>query len=170
MFFSWCVWVHAQLLQSCLTLWGSMDQSFSIHWILQARILEWIAMPSSKGSSWPRDWSNVSCISCIANRFFTDEPPGKPFTYDETGVTYFSKKVQRGKVSFSSCQYWWCILSTWLITADVDLDHLGEVCQSGFSTVKLHVFLPFHSVFFGIKLLHRAHSSEVESNILLPWG
>ena len=31
--------------------------------ILQARILEWAAMPSTKGSSWPRDWTQVSCIA-----------------------------------------------------------------------------------------------------------
>ena len=36
--------------------------------ILQARILEWVAMPSSRGSSQPRDWTQVSCI---AGRFFT---------------------------------------------------------------------------------------------------
>ena len=34
----------------------------SVHRILQARILEWIAMPSSRGSSWPRDRTCVSCI------------------------------------------------------------------------------------------------------------
>ena len=43
----------------------------SVHGILQARILEWVAMPSSRGSSWPRDWTHVSCISCIAVRFVT---------------------------------------------------------------------------------------------------
>ena len=36
--------------------------------ILQARILEWAAMPSSRGSSWPRNWTPVSCI---AGKFFT---------------------------------------------------------------------------------------------------
>ena len=36
----------------------------SVHGILQARILEWVAMPSSRGSSWPRDWTHVSYISC----------------------------------------------------------------------------------------------------------
>ena len=36
--------------------------------ILQARILEWVAMPSSRGSSQPRDWT---CVSCIAGGFFT---------------------------------------------------------------------------------------------------
>ena len=36
--------------------------------ILQARILEWIAMPSSRGSSWPRDGTHVSCVSCIGRQ------------------------------------------------------------------------------------------------------
>ena len=40
----------------------------SVHWILQARMLEWIAMPSSRGSSQPRDQTQVCCI---AGRFFT---------------------------------------------------------------------------------------------------
>ena len=37
----------------------------SVHRILQARILEWVAMPSSRGSSRPRDWTRVSYASCI---------------------------------------------------------------------------------------------------------
>ena len=57
--------------QSCLTLCNSKDCSppgSSVHGILQARILEWVAMPSSRESSWPRDKTR---ISCIAGRFFT---------------------------------------------------------------------------------------------------
>ena len=50
---------------------------FSLHGILQARILEWVAMSSSRGSSHPRNWTHVSCTSCIAGRFFPAEPPGK---------------------------------------------------------------------------------------------
>ena len=46
----------------------------SVHGILQARILEWVAIPSFRISSWPRDWTH---ISCIAGRFFTPELPGK---------------------------------------------------------------------------------------------
>ena len=41
---------------------------FSIHWILQARILEWVAIPFSRGSFLPRDWT---WVSCTAGRFFT---------------------------------------------------------------------------------------------------
>ena len=40
----------------------------SVHGILQARILEWAAISFSRGSSWPRDWTYVSCISCIGRR------------------------------------------------------------------------------------------------------
>ena len=45
----------------------------TIHGILQARILEWVAMSFSRGSSWPRDWISVSCISCIAGRFLSSQ-------------------------------------------------------------------------------------------------
>ena len=52
--------------QSCPTLHDPMDcspPSFSVHGIFQARILEWVAISKSKGSSWHRDWSCVSCVS-----------------------------------------------------------------------------------------------------------
>ena len=55
--------------QSCLTLWDPMDcnpPGSSVRGILQARILEWIAMPSFRGSSWPKDWTLVSWVSCIS--------------------------------------------------------------------------------------------------------
>ena len=67
--------------QLCLTLCDPMDCSppgSSVHGILQARILEWVAISSSRGSSWPRDRTHASCSSCIAGRFFTTEAPGKP--------------------------------------------------------------------------------------------
>ena len=50
--------------------------------ILQARILESVAMPSPKGSSQPRAQTLVSCSSCTAGRFFITEAPGKK---DATG-------------------------------------------------------------------------------------
>ena len=48
----------------------------SVHGILQARKLEWAAMPFSRGSSRPRYQTHVSGISCKADGFFTTEPPG----------------------------------------------------------------------------------------------
>ena len=46
----------------------------SVHRIFQARILEWVSISFSRGSSWPRDWTGVSCLT---GRFFTTEPPRK---------------------------------------------------------------------------------------------
>ena len=64
--------VCAKSLQLCPTLCDPMDCSppgSSMHGILQARILEWVVMPSSRGSSQPRD---QTCVSYLAGGFFTD--------------------------------------------------------------------------------------------------
>jgi len=56
---------YVLVAQSCLFLCNPIDCSppgSSVHGILQARILEWIAMPSSRGSSQPRDQTLVSCF------------------------------------------------------------------------------------------------------------
>ena len=50
----------------------------SVHGILQARTLEWVAMPSSRGSSQPRNLTFVCCISFIGRWILTTVPPGKP--------------------------------------------------------------------------------------------
>ena len=63
--------MKVQVSQSCLTLFESMDWSLSgssVHGILQARILEWVAYPFSRGSSWLRNGTKVSCIT---GRFLT---------------------------------------------------------------------------------------------------
>ena len=57
--------------QSCPTLCDPMECSppgSSVHGISQARIMEWVAISSSRGSSQSRDWTCVSCISCINRR------------------------------------------------------------------------------------------------------
>ena len=74
----WCIaqWISsaclpAKSLKSCLTLCDPIDYSLlgsSVHGILQARILERVAMLSSRGSSWPRDQTCVSYISCIGRQ------------------------------------------------------------------------------------------------------
>ena len=53
--------VKVKVAQSCPTLWDPMD--YIVHGILQTRTLEWIAFPFSRGSSQPRDWTQVSCIA-----------------------------------------------------------------------------------------------------------
>ena len=61
----------AKSLQSCLTLCNPRDGSppgSTVPGILQARTLEWVAIPFFRGSSWPRDWTHVSCVICIGRR------------------------------------------------------------------------------------------------------
>ena len=97
--------MKVKIAQSCLTLCDPMDWGLpgsSVHGILQARILEWVAVPFSRGSSQPRDQTQVSHItgrfpfsrgssqprdwtqvSGIAGGFLLSESPGKPMN---TGV------------------------------------------------------------------------------------
>ena len=53
--------VVVKVTQSCPTLCDPMD--YTVHAILQARILEWVAVPFSRGSSQPRNQTQVSCIA-----------------------------------------------------------------------------------------------------------
>jgi len=67
-----CACTHkCMCAQSCLILCDLMDCSLpgsSVHGIFQASILQWVAISSSRGASWPRIWT---CVSCIAGRFLT---------------------------------------------------------------------------------------------------
>ena len=61
---------ESEVTQSCLTLCDPMDCSLpgsSVNGILEARMLEWVAISFSRGSSWPRDWTQVSRI--VGRRF-----------------------------------------------------------------------------------------------------
>ena len=60
--------------QSCTTLYNLLDCSPPgswVHGIFQARILEWVAISFSSGSSQSRDWTHISCVSWTAGGFFT---------------------------------------------------------------------------------------------------
>ena len=77
-----CVFVL--VAQLCPTLCNPMDYSLpgsSIHWIFQARILDWVAISFSRVSSRPRDWTQVSCIA------------GRCFTIWTTRETYAVRKT-----------------------------------------------------------------------------
>ena len=70
---------ESEVTQSCLTLSDPVDCSLrgsSIHGILQARILEWVAISFSRGSSWPR---NQVWVSRLQADTLTSEPPAKPW-------------------------------------------------------------------------------------------
>ena len=68
---SWPGCYGYSVAKSCPTLCNSMDCSppgSSVLEILLTRIVEWVAVPSSRRSSWPRDWTCISYISCIVRR------------------------------------------------------------------------------------------------------
>ena len=66
--------MHANLRQSCLTLCHPVNHSLpgsSVHGILQERRLEWVAVPSSRRSSWPRDKTYISQSPALTGRLST---------------------------------------------------------------------------------------------------
>ena len=76
------------VVQSCLTLGNPMVCSLpgsSVHRVFQARILEWVAMPSSKGSSQPRNWTTSLGSPALAGGFITTESPGGFITTESPG-------------------------------------------------------------------------------------
>ena len=75
--------VHACMLnvsrvQLFATPWIVVQQAPLSMGFYQARILDWVASFFFNGSSQPRDWTHISCVSCNGRRFFTNETLGKP--------------------------------------------------------------------------------------------
>ena len=88
----------SEVAQSCPTVCNPVDCSlpgFSIHGILQARILEWGAISFSRGSFQPKD---RTWVSCIAGRRFTLKPPGKPLLYWNSLDLSCSCQVNSGSI------------------------------------------------------------------------
>ena len=84
---------------SCVWLCDPMNYSlpgFSVHEILQTRILEWVAIPFSRGSSWPRDQTHISMSPALAGGLFTTSAPWEAL---------WNHKKRKWK-SFSSLQLW----------------------------------------------------------------
>ena len=111
--------------QSCLTLCNPMDYSLpgsSVLGILQARILEWVAMPSSRGSSQSSDWTCIFCGSCVAGWFFTAEPLGKhtkPSTAQGYLRTQWELSEEKRIKHLSQCQaYYTCVCAQSLSHVD----------------------------------------------------
>ena len=96
--------------QLCLAICDLMDCSppgSSVHGILQARILKWVSMPSSRASSQPRDRTYISCVSCIAGGFFTTEPPWKPtLSYRNPTYIYSSGSRKSFRLPYQ-CAFFW---------------------------------------------------------------
>ena len=111
--------MHAKSLQSCPTLCDPMDCSppcSSVHEFLQARILEWVALPSSRGSSRPIPIRHQTHVSCLLNKqagCLPLVPSGKPGDGSNKGTfPSWKKTVTLGKhrILYSTFdhgkQYW----------------------------------------------------------------
>jgi len=85
------VYTDAKSLQSCPALCDPMDcntPDSSVHRILQARILEWVAIPSLRGASRPREWTHISYVSCIGRLVLYHYCHlGSPITAPLTGLS-----------------------------------------------------------------------------------
>ena len=66
-----CMFSHLVMSDSLQPMDCSPPGS-SVYGILQTRIPEWVSLSSSRGSSGPKNQTYISCISCIAGRFFTN--------------------------------------------------------------------------------------------------
>ena len=84
---------ESEVAQSCPTLCDPRDCSLpgsSIHGIFQARVLEWVAISFSRRSSWPRDWTQVSCVAGRCFTFWATREARKPrsdYTSRRSGVS-----------------------------------------------------------------------------------
>ena len=156
--------------ESCPILFDPQDCSlwdFSVRGIFQVRILEWVSISSSRESSQPRDQTHVSCISCIAGGFFTNEPRGKPplaipqykvkgvfvclflevwclcqdcrrVQDDETSLSFWSKYPSWLRL-LDSLKLYWC--GSFLIFLGINLPHLVCLCLP---KQPADLFLPTH--------------------------
>ena len=120
-------YVCAKSFQSCLTLCDPMDcgpPSSSVHGILQARTVEWVSMPSSRGSSRPRNWT---WVFSIAVRFLSSVPPVKSEKPLVLGNTHGIMSVWAcGFLSGDSENTCMCILSSLCVTETQRKEDTGQ--------------------------------------------
>ena len=82
---------------------------FSVQGTFQARILEWVAISSSRGSSRSRGQTHFSCVTCIAGRFFTTEPLGshQKKVYAAVKCTLSSYELGSILAKREPCDFYW---------------------------------------------------------------
>ena len=139
-----CVCVCVLVTQSCPTLCNPMDctlPGFFVHGILQARILEWVAIPFSRGSSQPKDQTQISCITGYLYHLSYQGSPNiiNPFMIilnDERLKTFpliLGTRQVSHSYHFYLPQYWKYYLS--------DKKKQGKECQIKMEEVKLSLIV-----------------------------
>ena len=109
-------YVPARSLQSCLTPCTGVHQAPLSMGFLQAIILEWVAVPSSRGSSQPRDWTQISYVSCIDRKkknlfFFKQTGSGQNFFCSDILLVTFHFLPQWHPWRIALECSFWCIFS-----------------------------------------------------------
>ena len=95
-YFFHCVCVWCSVAQLSPTLFDPMDCSppgSSVHGVFQARILQWVALSYSRGSSLPRDLTQVSHITPLAGEFFITVPASCGTLYNSSTDVQFFKSA-----------------------------------------------------------------------------
>ena len=95
---------EVKVSQSCPTLCNPMD--YTVHEILQARVVEWVAFPFSRGSSQPRDWTQVSHT---AGRFFTSWATREGLYFGKNGKKFQSQPLSV-RMGVRPWFFLWCLL------------------------------------------------------------
>ena len=98
---------------SCVQLWDPVD--YTARGIFQGRILEWIAVPFSRGSSQPRDWTHISYIPCTTNSYV---------------LKCLVNKITSISVTFRETWYIYHKIWTWCVLALAFLGGVGEGASS----------------------------------------
>ena len=89
-----CIAKWSEVAQSCLTLCDPMDcslQCSSVHGVFQARVLEWVAISFSRGSSQPSD---QTWVSCMQSDTLPSKPPGKHIPWIKSSKGETISKIQ----------------------------------------------------------------------------
>ena len=132
--------------QSCLTLCEPMDCStpgFTVHGILQAGRLEWVACPFSRGSSRP---GNRTQVSCIAGRFFTSWA-----TREARNISLIYSLLKTCKIQKSS-EKTTKTMHNPSIQKHRQMLIVGVFPPQSFSVTYTHIFLLLNHMVYGIHL------------------
>ena len=119
-------------MSNSLRPYGLQTLGFSVHGILQARILEWVAMPFSRESSQPRDRTHISYISCTGRRVpLPPVPPWKPII----GASKKHRKIEcckNGQELVTECEREW---ENWAVSqiSTPDINHRLYLLSIGMS-------------------------------------
>ena len=145
--------------------WSPPDSS--VHGILQGRILEWVAIPSSRGSSWTKDWTRVSCSSCTAGGFFTAEPKGKPHVLLREYQKWWKLFIEAG---FPDLPRKWKIIIHLIFVSFKKLLH-GKYECSRLATITFQIFLRESNLFLvsGTTVTHQSLDLALDPNERSLW-